>query len=114
MLGRASEPARERESKLLRPGAMSDIGDRAEMSYKHKRKRKRNLKSEKPFFFLSGNNNYAKVHLIERGLANDRRYDSNDSLGMTNCSSDTGILVLEEIDKLSDFFQKLFFSGGEG
>lgn len=34
VLGRASDPARERESKLLRLGAISDIGDRAEMSYK--------------------------------------------------------------------------------
>lgn len=53
MLGRASEPARERESKLLRPGAMSDIGDRAEMSYKHKREKKETLSQKNlSFFFL--------------------------------------------------------------
>lgn len=33
---------------------------------------------------------------------------------MTNCSSNTGVLTLEGFDELSDFFQKLFFSGGEG
>lgn len=77
------------------------------MSYK----KKRNFKSETLsfLFFLS----FLEI-IIEKELANDRRYDSNDSLGITNCSSDSAILVLEEIDELSDFFQKLFFSGGEG
>lgn len=49
MLGRASELVRERESKLLRLGAMSDTGDRAEMSYKRDKKE---ASVRRAFFFL--------------------------------------------------------------
>lgn len=52
VLGRASDPARERESKLLRLGAISDIGDRAEMSYK-----KRNF-NKKIFLFMQNSQRF--------------------------------------------------------